>query len=404
MIIEIEKSTAKGNIEVVRSKSYLHRFLIVASLAKGKSLINNITLNEDVEATILALKALGAKIDINNNTIEVEGIKDVKKNIYFDAFSSATTLRLMMPVLTALGVSAKIKMSSQLKKRPLDVYKKIYMENNLTFKEEDNYIYIEGKINPGKFMIPGHISSQFVSGLLLALPLLDGDSNIYLTTPLESYSYVDLTIDVLNKANVKIENKNNSYYVKGKQEYHSFVTTVEIDYSNASYIDVYNYFNGCVNIKDLTFDSIQKDKDYKKYFSALMTDFTTIDIRNNIDLGPILFVFASLKHGGKFIGTKRLMLKESNRVLCMLEELTKFGVNSSINDDDVVIYPSKLHYPKKQLDSHDDHRIAMALCLIMSIYGGKLKKAECVNKSYPTFYQDLSKIGIKIKNIGEENL
>ena len=127
-------------------------------------------------------------------------------------------------------------------------------------------------------------------------------------------------------------------------------------------------------------------------------------IRNNIDLGPILFVFASLKHGGKFIGTKRLMLKESNRVLCMLEELTKFGVNSSINDDEVVIYPSKLHYPKKQLDSHDDHRIAMALCLIMSIYGGKLKKAECVNKSYPTFYQDLSKIGIKIKNIGEENL
>ena len=302
MIIEIEKSMAKGNIEVVRSKSYLHRFLIVASLAKGKSLINNITLNEDVEATILALKALGAKIDVNNNTIEVEGIKDVKKNIYFDAFSSATTLRLMMPILTALGVSAKIKMSSQLKKRPLDVYKKIYMENNLAFKEEDNYIYIEGKINPGKFMIPGHISSQFVSGLLLALPLLDGDSNIYLTTPLESYSYVDLTIDVLNKANVKIENKNNSYYVKGKQEYHSFVTTVEIDYSNASYIDVYNYFNGCVNIKDLTFDSIQKDKDYKKYFSALMTDFTTIDIRNNIDLGPILFVFASLKHGGKFIG------------------------------------------------------------------------------------------------------
>ena len=102
MIIEIEKSMAKGNIEVVRSKSYLHRFLIVASLAKGKSLINNITLNEDVEATILALKALGAKIDVNNNTIEVEGIKDVKKNIYFDAFSSATTLRLIMPILTAL--------------------------------------------------------------------------------------------------------------------------------------------------------------------------------------------------------------------------------------------------------------------------------------------------------------
>lgn len=404
MIIEIEKSTAKGSVEVVRSKSYLHRFLIAASLAEGKSVINNITLNEDVEATISALRALGTKIDINNDTIEVEGIRSVKNNIYFDAFSSATTLRLMIPVLSALGISAKIKISSQLKKRPLDVYKKIYIDNNLVFKEEDNHIYIEGKINPGEFKIPGHISSQFISGLLLALPLLDGDSKICLTTPLESYSYVDLTVDVLNKANIKIETKTNSYYVKGKQEYRSFTATVEIDYSNASYIDAYNYFNGKVNIKDLTFDSIQKDKDYKKYFSLLMMNFTTIDIRNNIDLGPILFTFASLKHGGKFTGTKRLMLKESNRVLCMLEELAKFGVDASINDDEVIIYPSKLHYPEKQLDSHNDHRIAMALCLIMSVYGGKLKKAECVNKSYPTFYQDLSKIGINIKNIGEENL
>jgi 3-phosphoshikimate 1-carboxyvinyltransferase len=205
-----------------------------------------------------------------------------------------------------------------------------------------------------------------------------------------------MTLDVLQDAGIEVVNFDNRFIVKGSQEYKEINQKVEGDYSNAAFLDAFNYLDGNVNLTGLKENSMQGDKVYKKYFNLLSKGFAEIDLKNAIDLGPILFTFASIFHGGHFINTNRLTIKESNRIKDLEEELNKFGITLELPENEVIIKKQEINAPTEVLDGHNDHRIIMALSVLLSITGGKIKGEEAVSKSYPNFFNDLKELGIEV--------
>ena len=251
--------------------------------------------------------------------------------------------------------------------------------------------------------LPGNVSSQYISGLLYTLPLLDGDSKIFITTELESKNYIFMTLDVLKKYSISIDtnifsdtlsNQQIYFIIKGKQKYISNNFTIEGDYSNIAFIDAFNYFGNSINIFGLNPNSLQSDIVYKKYFDMLNNGFCEIDISNCIDLGPVLITFAALKNGGKFIGTKRLKIKESDRGNAIATELKKCNADINVYDDEIIVNKKELQKPTTPFSTHNDHRIAMSLSLLSNIYDIEINEYECVNKSYPTYFDDLKNLGL----------
>ena len=245
------------------------------------------------------------------------------------------------------------------------------------------------------------MSSQFISGLLFSLPLLKEDSEIEIIPPIESIDYIKITIDVLRMFAIEIEDDlaNNKILIKGNQLYQQRDSVVEGDYSNAAFLDAFNYLGGNVLVNGLNKDSLQGDKAYLNYFNILKNKvMPTIDISNTIDLGPILFTMAALLNGAIFTGINRLRIKESDRVKCVCDELVKFGVESKISKNECIIYKNELHKPTKNLSSHNDHRLVMALSVILSKFGGVIENAEAVNKSFPNFFEVIKDLGIEVQD------
>ena len=263
--------------------------------------------------------------------------------------------------------------------------------------ENEKHLKIKGKLSAFDFEIEDNISSQFVSGLLFALPLLNGDSSIKIPSNMQSINYIEMTLNVLKNAGINIDFIDNVFHIKGNQKYLTNGFVNEGDYSNASFLDAFNYLNGDVKLLGLNSPSLQGDKVYKNYFDKLSLGYEKIDIGDSIDLGPILFVFASLFYGGHFVNTKRLRIKESDRIEDLRIELEKINVKFEVLENEVIIDNSKVDFKRVEFSSHNDHRIAMALSVLLSKCSGKLFGIECVNKSYPTFFEDLIKLGIEVK-------
>ena len=398
-MLEIKKSKAFGTIEVPPSKSYAHRLLIAAALSNKTCKLQNIELNNDVKSTIKCLEAMGKKITINQSDVTIETkIKyaDLPEKLEFECFESGSTLRFMIPIALTLNRLLVFKGTEKLISRGISVYEEICKSQQIEVIKEKDQIILNGVLKPDTFNIPGNISSQFISGLLFALPLLNEDSYINITTDLESANYIDMTLDVLQDAGIEVVNFDNRFIVKGSQEYKEINQKVEGDYSNAAFLDAFNYLDGNVNLTGLKENSMQGDKVYKKYFNLLSKGFAEIDLKNAIDLGPILFTFASIFHGGHFINTNRLTIKESNRIKDLEEELNKFGITLELPDNEVIIKKQEINAPTEVLDGHNDHRIIMALSVLLSITGGKIKGEEAVTKSYPNFFNDLKELGIEV--------
>lgn len=399
----IKKSVAFGKVMVPPSKSYAHRLLIAGGLSNGKCIIENIDLNDDIKATLECLTELGVKYQFVDDKIIIE--KNIAKtkpcfnnNLVLNCYESGSTLRFFIPI--ALSICEKITLTGtkKLLSRGLAVYEEIFQEQEIKYSKSLESITIEGKLKPGLFKVKGNISSQFITGLLFSLPMLHGDSIIEVIPPIESKNYLDITIDVLTKFGIDIKIEGNVYYIKGNQKYQNIDSVVEGDYSNASFLDAYNYFGGSVLLEGLKEKSIQGDQIYKKYFDDLNQGFCEIDLANAIDLGPILFCFASAKHGGHFVNTRRLRIKESDRVNDVMNELKKFGSRFEIKENEVIIYESCLKTPMEELDGHNDHRIVMGLCVLCSIYGGTIRGVEAVKKSFPTFFEKLVQLGIEVED------
>jgi 3-phosphoshikimate 1-carboxyvinyltransferase len=283
--------------------------------------------------------------------------------------------------------------------RGLGIYEEIFNTLGIKYEKTLESIEVFGSLIPYRYLVKGNVSSQFITGLLFSLPLLDGDSIIEIIPPVESVNYIFITLDVLRKFGIKIDAdlEKNIIYIKGNQKYSGSKYIVEGDYSNAAFLDVYNYIGGNVKVLGLNEDSLQGDKVYKKYFEILNNEnFPTIDIKDSIDLGPILFTFAAIKNGATITGIKRLAIKESNRIVDVLSELEKFGVTFYIEEDKVKINKCKLHKPTKTLNSHNDHRITMSLVAILSLFGGDIEGTNSVNKSYPTYFSTIKDLGIEV--------
>ena len=397
MKVIIEPSIAKGKVVSPPSKSYAHRLLIASSLSKSKSIVNGIIKSDDMNATLSCILSLGVSIKQENQTVTLENTSSKKDEANFYCNESGSTLRFFIPIALAFGGTNIFHGTEKLISRGISVYEEICKEQNIFLEKFKDKLIFKGKIKPSTFNIRGDISSQFITGLLFALPLLDGNSTINITTPLKSTGYIDITLDVLKQCGIVIERKDNTFFINGNQKYKPINATVEGDMSNAAFLDAFNILGGEVSVLGLNHNSKQADAVYSSMLNGLKQSYQVYDISNCIDLGPILFAIAGVCHGAKFTGTNRLRIKESDRVVAMVSELEKFGITADIGEDSVTIHKNKIEKPTKILNGHNDHRIVMALTVISTIYGGEIEGCQAVNKSYPNFFEDIKSLGIKLK-------
>ena len=388
----------QGSINAPPSKSMAHRYLIGAALSGEKCEISGVQYSEDILATIDCLSALGAEISTENDTVSINPENFMKTDFQvLRCRESGSTLRFFIPLALCTGKEITLKGSERLFERPLDVYEKLCLDNGFEFRKNADSVTLCGNLKGGEHEIDGSISSQFITGLIFALVHLGEESSIRIIRPFESRSYINLTISALRSFDAEIEFEDEYTVTIKKATLHPFSGSVEGDYSNAAFLDAFNYIGSDVKISNLKADSLQGDKVYMAYFEEIAKGTPTIDISDCPDLGPVLIALASLKNGAVLTGTDRLKIKESDRGQAMHEELGKLG-GGLVFGDNMITVP-KLENVKKNalLDGHNDHRIVMAMSLILSVYGGEISGAEAVRKSYPSFFEDIKILGAEVK-------
>ena len=397
MNLIIRPSTGKGTVTAPPSKSAAHRALILAGLCRAVCEVQNVAASEDILATLHCLEALGASVRKTQTGYEVGGadLSPSEAPLLLNCDSSGSTLRFFLPLALVTGRPTLLTGSDSLLSRPLGVYEELCREQEIVFERRKGGVFVHGRLTPGEFEIPGDISSQFATGLLLALPFLDKGSDLTVLPPVESRSYIDLTLAALRDFSVRaISTGTHRWHVPGKQRTRPHRTLVEGDWSNAAYLDALSLFGGNIRIKGLNDLSPQGDRVYRQHFQSIVNGKPTIDLSDCPDLAPILLALAAAGNGAVFTGTRRLRYKECDRGQVMAEELSKLGAHVMVEPERIWVGESRLHAPDQPLDSHDDHRVAMALAVLLTKYGGTLRGAEAVDKSWPEFFRVLRKLGI----------
>ena len=386
-------STPRGSVEAPPSKSAAHRRLICAGLANGVSVLSGIAPSEDIAATVDCLSALGAKIELSGDVAKVTGCDPRKaSSATLPCRESGSTLRFFLPLCLLSGASFTLSGSEKLLSRPLSVYEELAKEKGFLLKKESRAVSVAGNLTPGTYTLPGDVSSQFVTGLLFALPLLEGDSTIRLLPPVESRGYIDMTLSALAEHGVKAAWQNETTLaVPGGQTYLPRAGKIEGDWSNAA-----PFLSLGVPVTGPDEKSLQSDKKIVDDLASLDRGFAEIDLSDTPDLAPVLFAHAALRHGGRFTGTKRLALKESDRGRAMQEELAKCGVAVAIGENEITVAGGAVA-PREPFAGHNDHRIVMATSILAARLGGTVEGIGAVNKSFPDFFQKLKQIKIKVE-------
>lgn len=397
MNITIKKGTASGVVSIPSSKSVAHRLLINAALTDGETIINGLSLNEDIGATIDCLKTLGAKIEYFHGRCTVHGTKDRGESPRrLHCRESGSTLRFIIP-LCLDSVKTELYGSPRLIERPHSVYGEICEKNGFLWQSDGEKITVCGGLKSGEYEVPGNISSQFITGLMLALPTLEGDSVIRLTTEPESLSYIDMTVASLAAFGIVIEKRSErEWFIKGSQNRLSpGIINVEADESGAAFFGALNYIGGYVKLDNLNNNSCQGDRVWRLFFPMLESGRPEISIKDCPDLGPILMSLAACLNGVTLRDTARLKIKESDRGGAMAEELEKLGVKVTVEENTITVDPSGIHAPNEALDGHNDHRIVMSLAIMLTQFGGRINGAQAVSKSMPQFFTMLNSLGIE---------
>ncbi len=402
--------TPNGSITAPPSKTTAHRLIISAGLKNGKTKIYGVGNSDDVNATISCLQSLGAKIEREKDYITVEGIKKVNSVCELDAGESGSTLRFLMPVVCALGVNAKFLGRGELLKRPNKPLIDLLSSHGI---HEKDYSF-SGKLSSGKYIIDASISSQYVSGLLFALPLLNGNSTLKLKGKTVSKNYILSTLKVLNLSGIKYKKIFRKFIIKGNQNYlPPDEVFVDGDFSGASAILAIGAIGGKATVKGLDFNSVQPDRAIVETLKKIgcKTEITKsgittykrelkpfkVSVENTPDLAPVLCSLATYT-GGKceISGVERLKYKESDRIKAILDMLSSVGVKCEYKDKKIVVYGGVVKGGK--INSYNDHRIVMASTVLSVKVQDKIEivGADAVKKSYPEFFEDIKKLGGKI--------
>ena len=399
MKVTIRPSQLNGTVAAPPSKSMAHRYLICAGLARsGVSLIHGIELSEDVLATIDCLRALGAEITVSPAgsglcDLTVRGTDPLHAApATLNCRESGSTLRFFVPLCALSGSRMALTGSERLMQRPLSVYEDIFSSRGVSLEPG---ITVEGRLTSGEYTMDGSVSSQFISGMLFTLPLLEGDSVLRLTPPVESRPYIDMTIESLAAFGVTATWQDDAtILIPGGQHYEPREAAVPGDWSNAAF-----FLAMGLDVTGLDRASLQGDKIIEQYLENLRAcgegaagSVPELNIRDCPDLGPLLMAYAALNHGCRLTGTARLRIKESDRGAAMQEELAKFGVKADIEDNSITV-GSGVHAPSEVLCGHNDHRIVMALSVMCLETGGTIDGAEAVRKSFPAYFDRLAELG-----------
>ena len=427
MKIKIKPGNLKGTIEIPKSKSYSHRAVIAAALAENgkKSKIDNLKFSVDITTTTDIMENWGAEIERFESALEIigNGGKVAPRDKYVQCNESGSTIRFLIPV----GITSKNELvfdgKGKLVDRPLDSYYRIFDKQGLKYETTGGKLplTVNGKLKPGNYEIDGNISSQFITGLLYALPLLEGDSKLIINKNLESKGYVDLTLEILKLAGIEIVNNDyKSFDIRGNQTYKPFNYTVEGDYSQVAFWIVAGIISAnrdnevkCLHVNK---NSLQGDREIIEIVTRMganleifddyvivkpsKTKGTVIDISQCPDIGPVLTVLAALSKGEtRIINGKRLRIKESDRITSIKTELNKLGGNVSEEGDSLIIQGVEGFRGGVTVNAWNDHRIAMSLAVASTRCEEEiiLEEAESVRKSYPHFWDDFVKMGGEIE-------
>lgn len=396
MKVLLKSKKLEGNISVPSSKSYTHRAIIVAMLANGWSVLKNISLSDDIIATLEIAKQLGAKVEIKENgDIKIVGNGgkiDYVEDTIFKFNESASTLRFIIPILSLSGKRAILDTKGELANRPLSEYEKI-------FDISKEPLILNPSTLTDDIVIDGNISSQFITGILFILPFIN--KKLKVKKPIESTGYIDITIDILRKAgifvSIKEENDLIIYSISSGNEYQSIFYNVEGDYSQAAFWLVAKEFGNNINIDNIEEKSLQGDKEILNILKGFrnIKGLLGIDISNCPDLGPIIAVLSCFREGKTIIvGANRMRIKESDRIKAIVTELNKMGANILEKEDGMIIRQVD-NLVGTTVDSWNDHRIAMSLAIasLKAVGDVEIINAECINKSYPTFWEEYRRLG-----------
>ena len=409
MDIRITPALLHGDVQIPASKSCAHRALICAALADGRSVLSGITMSKDIEATISAVTALGASVTVNDNTVTVRGISSPSEKADIDCNESGSTLRFIIPVAAALGADTTFYGRGRLPERPIDIYIRELGKNGITFDYQNTMPFsVSGRLHGGIYEIEGNVSSQFITGLLFALPMLEEDSDIILTSHLESHPYVDITIDTLRRFGISVDETAKGFHIAGGQKYIPHDEKIEGDYSQAAFFFVANALGSKINVGNLCENSAQGDKKILDIISQMCYNGSMgsyrVDCSDIPDLVPILAVLGTFGSEPSVIyNAQRLRIKESDRLITTAAMINALGGNVEETGDGLIITPAeKLH--GGTVDGAGDHRIVMAAAVAATRADGEviIRGAQAAEKSYPDFFKDYTKLGGKANVINME--
>ncbi len=417
----VQCKSRTGSVQIIASKSYAHRLIILAALNdRPVDILCNSTSN-DIEATVRCMNALGANIThTEHGIIHVEPLKSApKRACELDCGESGSTLRFLLPVVGAFGAKVRFIMHGRLGERPLAPLDTLLTRHGMRIKKKDNVLHCSGRLRAGEYSIAGNVSSQYVSGLLLALPLLKDNSTLRVTDALESSAYVDITLSALRLANAAVTASDMHHYdIRGKIGYSlKDRCIVEGDWSNAAFFLCMGALSKSgITVLGLNADSRQGDKKIVDILSEMGAEIimqgdsvtvkrgtlkpVTVDASPIPDLIPAICALAAAAEGNTLItNAARLRLKESDRLASTKNMLASLGVNVTELCDGLIVHGTG-HLRGGSIDSCNDHRIAMAAAVAACAADGEVTicNSECVNKSYPTFFEELAALDTEGEN------
>ena len=402
MNMTITPAVLKGTVTPPPSKSQAHRLIIAAALSDGFCKLSNVDLSEDIQATLRCMRTLDADASADGTIIRgadlVDGHEEPAPEV-MDCGESGSTLRFLIPVALALKGGGIFTGHGRLMERPQEPYFALFREKGIFYEQKDGVLTVEGKLTAGVYTLPGNVSSQFITGLLYALPLLEGDSRIELTTDLESRGYVDMTLDALERFGVKAEyDGKRTFRVPGNQYYQHQNLAIEADWSNAAFWYGAKFLGCPVEIGGLDQASVQGDRAIAGFYDQLQgTGSLDLDVSQCPDLVPPLAAMAALRAGETtaIVNAGRLRIKESDRLATVTEVLNALGAQVEEHEDHLVIHGREKLAGGVTVSGHNDHRIAMmaAIAAIRCEKPVTITGAECVKKSYPRFWEDYEALG-----------